>query len=306
MSLPARPGGASSPSLAPPATPATVGAALAQARAAGLDAFDAQILVAESLGRPRSWLLSHDGDALTPEQAAPLAQAVARCAAGVPLAYVLGHQDFRQLRLRVSPAVLIPRADTETLVDWALEALAGRPGASVIDLGTGSGAIALAIKQAQPRATVHASDASPEALALAQANAQALGLAIEWHAGDWWQAVPGRRFDLAVANPPYIAARDPHLEALSHEPRQALVAGESGLDDLQRLIDGAPEHLNPGGWLLLEHGWDQAEAVQAWMRAGGWEAVGSRRDLGGRWRCTGGRRPGGARPPTGDLPGLDV
>jgi release factor glutamine methyltransferase len=208
----------------------------------------------------------------------------------------VGHHEFHGLRLAVRPGVLDPRPDTEVLVDWALALLDGplatQPAPAVLDLGTGSGAIALAGASTRGRARVTATDRSAEALAVAQANGLALGLAVEWRAGDWWAAVAGRRFDLVLSNPPYLAEDDPHLPALRHEPREALVAADQGLADLHALADTAGDHLRPGGWLLLEHGHAQGDAVAARLRAAGFVEVTTHADLAGRPRCTGGRWPG--------------
>ena len=273
-----------------------VGEALAAARRAGVDRLDAQRLLAEVLDRPRAWLLGHDDSPLDPAQHARWQELLARRAAGEPLAYLLGWQEFFGLRLRVDPAVLVPRPDTETLVNWALEKLQATPASAlaprVLDLGTGSGAIALALKHAHPAAELMATDASPAALAVALDNGVALGLDVNWRLGDWWSALDtGARFDLIVSNPPYIAEGDEHLPALHHEPASALTAGPDGLDDLQLIISGAKRHLHPGGWLLLEHGWNQAEAVRHLLVAAGFEGVERRADLAGHQRCSGGRRP---------------
>jgi len=266
----------------------TVAQVLAHARRLGVDRLDAQLLLAHHLGRSRAWLLAHDeapvGD---PERVLAL---LTRRSAGEPLAYLVGEREFHGLVLRVTPDVLVPRPDTETLVDWAIELLAGRHDPRVVDLGTGSGAIALAIKHACPTASVHASDQSAAALAVARANGDRLGLALTWHGGDWWQAIDrGLRFDLVVANPPYIAPGDPHLAALRHEPQAALVAPQGGMAALEVIIDGAPGRLEPGGWLLLEHGFDQASAVCHRLRQAGFEAVATRRDLAGHPRASAGR-----------------
>lgn len=273
----------------------TVAQALAQATALGVDRLDAQWLLAHVLGQSRTWLLAHDEQALTSEQALAWHTLLQRRAAGEPFAYLVGEREFHGLTLRVSPAVLVPRPDTETLVDWALELLAGelvaQAAPEVIDLGTGSGAIALAVKHGHPAARVTALDASPEALAQAQANAQRLQLDVAFHPSDWWQAVAGRRFALALSNPPYIAEGDAHLSALAHEPAMALTSGPDGLDAIRHIVAQAPAHLLPGAWLLLEHGWDQAAAVRGLLQATGFEAVATRRDLGAQERCTGGRWP---------------
>ncbi|MDP4299793.1 peptide chain release factor N(5)-glutamine methyltransferase [Leptothrix discophora] len=276
------------------ASPAlTVAVALDQARAAGLDRVDRDVLMGALLGRDRAWLLIHDDHPLSPAQAARWSDWCARRAAGVPVAYLTGQHEFHGLLLQVTPDVLDPRPDTETLVDWALERLAALGGAAptVFDLGTGSGAIALAIQHRHPKARVGAVDRSAAALAVARANGERLGLDIDWRQGSWFEPMTGLRVDLIVSNPPYIRPDDPHLADLRHEPREALVADEDGLADLRTLIAGAPAHLRPGGWLLLEHGHDQADAVAAIFEAAGWHEIGHRLDLGGHRRCTGARRP---------------
>jgi release factor glutamine methyltransferase len=271
----------------------TVRAALAAARARGVDRLDAQLLLAHRLQRPREWLIAHDDATLSPADAAAFAADTTRRAEGVPLAYLTGRREFHGLELHVTPAVLDPRPDTETLVDWALELLTGMPGApQVVDLGTGSGAIAVALKHACRRAHVLATDASADALAVARANAARWGLDIEFAQGDWWQAVGARPpLQLAVSNPPYVRDDDPHLDALRHEPLSALTSGIDGLVAIRALVAGAAAHLAPGGWLLLEHGHDQVAAVQALLASHGYEALGQRHDLAGHPRCSGGRRP---------------
>ncbi|HEU4458352.1 MAG TPA: peptide chain release factor N(5)-glutamine methyltransferase [Methylibium sp.] len=268
-----------------------VDAALAEARRQGLERHEAQALLGAALGVPRSWLLAHGDAVLDEAQAARCAEWLARFAGGEPLAYLRGRQEFHGLELAVSPAVLVPRPDTETLVDWALEAIATRP-AAVLDLGTGSGAIALAIARRAPAAQLVAVDASADALAVARANGAALGFAVAWRLGSWFDALAGeprRRFDVIVSNPPYIAEADPHLAALQHEPALALVAGPDGLDALRLITAQAAPHLQPGGRLLLEHGHDQAAAVAGLLQAAGFTGIETRRDLAGRPRCTGGR-----------------
>jgi len=266
--------------------------ALRLARAAGVERLDAQWLLAHLLQRPRSWLLAHDDETLAGPIDAAFRDGLAQRAAGVPLAYVVGEREFCGLMLKVTPDVLVPRPETEGLVDWALELLngplAGRSAPAVVDLGTGSGAIGLALKAACAHARTVVSDASVAALAVAVANAQRLGLKVETLAGDWWQPLAGRRFDLVVANPPYVAGADPHLAALRHEPRAALTPEGDGLDALRRIITGAPAQLHPGGWLLLEHGHDQAAAVQQLLLEVGFGAVSSRADLADLPRFTGG------------------
>jgi len=282
----------------------TVDTALGAARSRGLERLDAQLLLAHVLQRSRAWLLAHGDDALAPAQAAAFAGLVERRAAGEPFAYLVGEREFHGLALAVNDAVLVPRPDTETLVDWALELLAGplreieRP--RVIDLGTGSGAIALALKASCPRAEVWAAERSEAALAVARANGQRLGLAVRFAQGDWWHALDGiaeaPAFDLVVSNPPYIAADDPHLPALAYEPVTALVAAGDGLSDIARITRDAPARMAAHGWLLFEHGWEQAAAVQALLAGAGFAEPATRTDLEGRPRCTGGRL-GAARPP---------
>ncbi len=283
--------------------PTCLAQALADAQAAGLDRLDAQMLLLHALGRDphdRAWLMAHDTDALDTHQAGRIAALVRRRARGEPMAYLIGFREFHGLNLRVDARVLDPRADTETLVQWAIDTLdafqtvpdgAGARPLRLIDLGTGSGAIALAVKHTRPFTAVTAVDASADALAVASANAQALGLAVRFHKGAWLLDITGC-FDVIVSNPPYLAVDDPHLAALRHEPQQALVSGFDGLDDIRQIVEQAPAHLVAGGWLLLEHGWAQAEAVRALMEGAGFTAVQSRRDLAGIERCTGGQWPG--------------
>ena len=275
----------------------TVDAALRDARSRGVERLDAHLLLAHVLGQSRAWLLAHGDDALSDPQGAAFAALVARRAAGEPFAYLVGEREFHGLALAVNDAVLVPRPDTETLVEWALALLQRDSGGvddpAVLDLGTGSGAIALALKNACPRARVWAGERSASALAVARANAQRLALDVRFAQGDWWDALAGAPdvpvFDLVVSNPPYIAADDPHLAALTHEPLSALVADDGGLADIRRIADGARARLRPGGWLLFEHGWQQAPAVQAILQRSGFGEVSTRVDIEGRARCTGGR-----------------
>ena len=265
---------------------------LRRAQALGLDRIDAQLLHLFALGRPphdRAWLLAHDTDELGADVLARLEPLLQRRTGGEPLAYITGVKEFFGLPLQVDARVLDPRPDTETLVEWALHLMPEGAPCDVIDLGTGSGAIALALQHQRPLARVSAVDASPDALAVAQGNARRLNLPVQFIQSHWLQEVQGT-FDLIVSNPPYIRANDPHLANLRHEPMQALTSGEDGLMDIRTILAQAPAHLKPGSWLLLEHGHDQAEAVRAWMTQAGWQNVQSRRDLAGIERCTGGQR----------------
>lgn len=273
------------------AGPLSVAQALLEARGLGVDRLDSLMLLADTLACSRTWLLAHDDATLSTEQGSRLRARLARRAAGEPLAYLLGEKEFHGLMLQVDSNVLVPRPDTEVLVDWALELLAGAPDRNVVDLGTGSGAIALAVKHAQPAATVVATDLSVAALGIARANARRLALDVEFIEGSWWQAVPQRRFHLVLSNPPYIAGGDEHLAALGHEPALALTPGGDGLDALRCIVAGAAEHLEPGGWLLLEHGFDQADAVRALLRGRGFVGAQTRRDLAGQPRCSGAHLP---------------
>ncbi len=261
--------------------------ALAQARAAGVAGLDAQWLLCHLLSRPRAWLLAHDDDALSTAALSAWPGLLARRAGGEPLAYVTGEHEFCGLALRVTPAVLVPRPETELLLRWALECLQTAPAPTAIDLGTGSGAIALALLRARPEIHMLATDASADALAVAQANAQRHALPLRLSQGDWWAAAGSARFGLAVSNPPYIAADDPHLAALAHEPPLALISGADGLDALRQLIEIAPAHLLPGAWLLLEHGHDQGGAVQSLLRSCGFGPPQTRHDLADLPRCSG-------------------
>ncbi|NVM86951.1 release factor glutamine methyltransferase [Variovorax sp. SG517] len=270
--------------------PATVAQALAASIALGVDRLDAQLLLLHALGRAphdRAWLLAHDTDAMPDAAWSALAAQLSRRRAGEPVAYLLGEKEFHGLSLQVDSRVLVPRPDTETLVEWALQCLEGRAAPRVLDLGTGSGAIALALQHARPDAQVDAVDASADALAVAAANAARLGLPVRFAQADWLDGA-GTGYAVIASNPPYIAAGDPHLPALRHEPSSALVSGADGLDDIRRIVQDAPVHLAEGGWLLLEHGHDQAAAVRELLAARGFAEVQSRDDLAGIQRCSGG------------------
>jgi len=255
------------------------------------------MLLEHASGRSRSWLIAH-GDEPASAQTAKhfFALAERRTRAGEPIAYLTGVREFHSLRLEVSAAVLIPRPETELLVDRTLELIVKNnepPGADtpILELGTGSGAIALAIAAERPRVRIFATDRSAAALDQARANASQLALdsRIEWRLGDWWEAVhKTERFGLILANPPYIAQDDPHLFQgdLRHEPIEALASGEDGLDAIRTIVKGAGAHLIDWGWLLLEHGFDQGERVRALLDAAGFDSVCTLRDLQGRERMT--------------------
>ncbi|WP_255249961.1 peptide chain release factor N(5)-glutamine methyltransferase [Polaromonas sp. AET17H-212] len=279
-----------------PVTTLTCAQALTAARTLGLERLDAQLLLLHALGKPgadRAWLLTHDTTPLPAEAAQYFHELSLRRTAGEPLAYLVGSKAFFGLELQVDGRVLVPRPDTETLVEWALQQLAqaGMPAsARVLDLGTGSGAIALALKKTRPALEVTAVDASSDALAVAVANAEQHQLPVHFLQSNWFENIGGP-FHLIVSNPPYVADADPHLPALHHEPIQALTAGKDGLDDLRRIIAQAPAYLQPQGWLLLEHGYDQARAVCELLQQRGFAEVQSRADLAGTLRCSGGRWP---------------
>jgi release factor glutamine methyltransferase len=248
---------------------------------------DAEILLAKVLGSTRAGLLAHGTQWLSESDAAAFDALIARRLRGTPVAYLTESREFWSLNLRVSPAVLIPRPETEILVEQALKIVPKAPPRSLLDLGTGSGAIALAIASERPDWNVTATDMSGAALAVAQHNARDLPIApIRWQLGSWFDAVPGERFDLIVSNPPYVAAGDPALIDLSDEPPQALTPGPTGLEALCLIIAQAPAHLLAAGSLLLEHGQDQASAVQQLLQAHGFDAIRTCLDLAGKSRVT--------------------
>ena len=264
---------------------------LQSAQVAGVDRLDAQMLLLHALARnphERSWLLAHDTNVMTPSQQQALDSSLKRRLAGEPIAYITGHQEFFGLDLCVDARVLVPRADTEVLVEWTLEVLEAQKQAKVVDLGTGSGAIALSLKHTRSDLHVHAVDYSADALKVARSNAQRLQLDVHFSQGSWLSDVQDT-FDAIVSNPPYIETHDHHLNALRHEPLQALVSGADGLSDIRTIITQAGQRLKPGGWLLLEHGYDQAERVRNLLTDAGFASVQSRRDLAGIERCSGGQ-----------------
>ncbi|UVE16988.1 peptide chain release factor N(5)-glutamine methyltransferase [Pseudomonas sp. LS44] len=255
---------------------------------------DAELLLAAALGKPRSYLRTWPERELSEQQDADFQAALQRRRNGEPVAYILGRQGFWSLDLEVSEHTLIPRPDTELLVETTLALLPATP-ARVLDLGTGSGAIALALACERPGWTVCGVDRVSEAVALAERNRQRLGLTnVEFRESQWFSTLLGERFQAIVSNPPYIAADDRHLGEgdVRFEPASALVAGADGLDDIRAIIGQAPAHLEVTGWLLLEHGFEQAVAVRALLAAAGFTAVESRRDLGGHERISLGRWAG--------------
>jgi len=263
-------------------------------RGAGLPgdsaARDAEILLGYCLGQSRAWLYARPEAAVPEDLQRRYTELLTRRERGEPVAYLTGEREFWSLSLAVTENVLIPRPETEILVEWALSL--PLPGlASALDLGTGTGAIALALASERPQWHLEAVDCSEAALAVAADNASRNGLSrVRFARSDWFSALAGRRFDLLVSNPPYVDPADPCLAQgdLRFEPRGALAAGQSGLADLARIAEAAPAHLAPGGWLLLEHGSGQGEAVRALLRAAGFDAVETRRDLAGLERVSGG------------------
>jgi release factor glutamine methyltransferase len=254
---------------------------------------DAEILLAWCWRKTRSQLLAAASDTVPPEVAARFADVCRQRAAGVPVAYLLGRREFWSMEFAVSPAVLVPRPETELLVQRLLQ-LVTAPAAQVADLGTGSGAIAIALATERPDWRITGTDASPDALAVARDNGTRLaGGRVEWALGDWYAALGDRRFDALASNPPYIAANDPVLEAdgLRHEPRSALTPGGDGTSAIVTLINEAPRHLHPGGWLALEHGNTQGETLRSLLVARGFTHVTSHRDLAGHERVTEGKAP---------------
>ncbi len=269
----------------------------ASARLGSIDArHEAELLLLHVLDRPRSWLFAHATDPLAANDQAAFEALLARRVAGEPVAYLTGRRGFWTLDLEVDPTTLIPRPETELLVELALERLPQDRALRLADLGTGSGAIALALASERPQAQVLATDASPGALAVAARNAARHELRnVRFAEGghDWYAPLQGARFDLIASNPPYIASDDPHLAQgdLRFEPATALASGPDGLDDIRRIVDGGQAHLLPGGWLLIEHGWDQGEAIRALFDAAGFAEVQTVQDLEQRDRITLGRRP---------------
>jgi release factor glutamine methyltransferase len=250
---------------------------------------DAEVLVMHACGIGRSELITRQETALTAEQQNRLKNLLARRRQGEPVAYLTGTREFWSMELNVTPATLIPRPETELLVEKALEHIPHDAAWTVADLGTGSGAIALAIAKERPRCHVIATDSSPAALAVARSNAEKFGLTnIEFREGDWFAPLTGKTCDMILSNPPYVRAGDPHLQQgdLRFEPATALVAGADGLDAIRHIARHAREFLAPGGWLLFEHGWDQVDAIHALLQHKGWRNIASHHDLAGHYRVT--------------------
>ena len=273
--------------------PASVGAALAAARGR-IPAGEARLFLREILGVSAARIAAYPEDTLTPEQAGRFADLLARRESGEPVAYLLGVREFYGRDFKVGPAVLIPRPETELIVDLVRERVPAGAAPAILDLGTGSGALAVTLALELSAAQVTAVDFSSAALAVARANADALGARVRFVESDWFAALTaGERFGVIVSNPPYVAAGDPHLAEgdVRFEPASALASGPAGLDDIVRIVAAAPAFLEPGGWLLLEHGYDQAPAVRELLLARGFAEVASARDLAGIERITLGRRP---------------
>jgi release factor glutamine methyltransferase len=269
--------------------------AVEQLSASATARLDAELLLANCLEQSRSFLLSHGGEALSPATREHFAHSVARRRNGEPVAYIVGRREFWSLDLEINPHVLVPRPETELLVEFALEVVPTDAHARILDLGTGSGALALAIAHERPHCRVLATDASAEAVTLACRNAERLELGnVSFQVGHWYEPVGAMHFDLIVSNPPYIAADDAALKSgeLAAEPRAALVAGPSGLEAIEDIAARAREHLRPGAWLALEHGAEQAATVAALFRATGLSTIRTLKDLAGHDRVTAGRSTG--------------
>lgn len=259
----------------------------------GLDPVDARVLLQHVLKASHAYLIAHGERVLTSDEVSVIKTTFQRRLDGEPVAYLVGRREFFGRDFAVTPAVLIPRPDTELLIELALERVAVSPQPRMLDLGTGSGCIAITLALERPDASLTAVDVSNAALAVARANAATLHASnVVFRAGRWFDPVAEERFDLVVGNPPYVATGDPHLTAgdVRFEPRGALTSGPEGLDHLKHIVAAAPRFLLEGGWLLLEHGWDQAAAVAALLEAAGFDDVFLARDLAGHARVSGGRR----------------
>ncbi len=267
----------------------TIGQLLAQS---GLPPLEARMLLERLLGKTRVWLIAHADEAAGAEAEQAFAALAGRRRQGEPIAYILGEREFYGLEFRVAPAVLIPRPETELLVELALARIPESAAVRVLDLGTGSGAIAVALAKQRPQARLTAVDVDYAALSVARANARRHRVSVRFFCGDWFGALSGETFDLIVSNPPYVAAEDPHLVMgdVRFEPQRALVGGADGLDCIRAIVANAGAHLRPGAWLLFEHGYDQAEACRALLEAEGYREVQSWPDLAGIPRVSGGIR----------------
>ena len=257
----------------------------------GLPPLEARMLMAQVLEKPRAWLIAHADEVVSAEAGKAFAALAERRTGGEPVAYILGVREFHGLEFGVTRAVLIPRPETELLVDLALERMPANAAQRVLDLGTGSGAVAIALAKERPQARVTAVDVDYAALSVARANASRQKVSVRFFCGDWFGALPGESFDLIVSNPPYVAAGDPHLAMgdLRFEPQRALAGGADGLDCIRAIVAKAAAHLNPGAWLLFEHGYDQSEACRALLEQQGYGEVQSWPDLAGIPRVSGGR-----------------
>lgn len=269
--------------------------AAAQLKAVSCSAsLDAEVLLSHVMDKHRAHLRARPETRLSAEQKRAFEDLVARRRAGVPVAYLIGRREFWSLEFHVTPDTLIPRSETELVVEQAVQRLPAEGTHRVADLGTGSGAIALAVAHERPGCTVIATDTSPAALSIARWNAARLKITnVEFHRGDWYQALAGERFHVLCSNPPYVREGDPHLTRgdLPHEPPCALVAGETGMEALHAIISGAQRHLHPGGWLILEHGYDQADEVAHRLRQQGFEDIETHADIAGQSRVAVGRAP---------------
>lgn len=273
----------------------TVAQLLAQS---GLPLLEARMLASHLLEKNSAWLIAHADEALSAKNEQAFAALAGRRLKGEPMAYILGEREFYGIGFRVTPSVLIPRPETELLVELVLERIPADAAARVLDLGTGSGAIAVAVAKARPQARLTAVDVEYAALVVARENAARHKVKIRFFCGDWFGALPGERFDLIVSNPPYVAAGDAHLAQgdVRFEPQRALLGGADGLDCLRAIVAAAKEHLHAGAWLLFEHGYDQAEACRALLQAQGYGEVQSWPDLAGISRVSGARVSGDIGP----------
>ncbi len=263
----------------------------ALSRMSGLSRLEARMLLVRVLGRPTEWLLAHGDEPVAPELSEAFLSLAARRRQGEPMAYLVGEREFMGHTFVVSPCVLIPRPETELLVEAAIQAIIDSRSPAILDLGTGSGAVAISLALARPDARVSATDISPDAIAVAQGNARRLGARVQWWQGSWYGALPPEsRFDLIVSNPPYVRSGDPHLAQgdLRFEPAMALTDGDDGLSALRQIVSGAAAHLASGGSVWLEHGFDQANAVRSLLVTAGYNHVVTMVDLAGHDRITGG------------------